>query len=114
ANVSYVNDIQATPALGGVGFAVSEGGKVLKNNSVSGPAHPIALFQPSSLVTTCVGIPITFQNLSNPAYSSVWKVDGVVVGTSTDLSTTFNQAGTVELRLVVSNGFFSDSTIATV
>jgi len=114
ANVSYVNDIQATPALGGVGFAVSEGGKVLKNNSVSGPAHPIALFQPSSLVTTCVGIPITFQNLSSPAYSSVWKVDGVVVGTSTDLSTTFNQAGTVELRLVVSNGFFSDSTIATV
>lgn len=109
ANVSYVNDIQATAALGGVGFAVSEGGKVLKSTNVSGPAHPIALFQPSNY-TACVGIPISFQNLSSPTYTSTWKVDGVVVGTSTDLSTAFNQAGTAEVRLVVSNGFFTDST----
>lgn len=103
-----VNDIQADAALGGVGYAVTEGGRVFKTSDLSSPAWPIPLFQ-SVPATVCTGGPVTFQNLSCPSCTSTWRIDGTTVATTTDHTTTFPTAGTYEVRLIVDNGTHADS-----
>ncbi len=103
-----VNDIQADASLGGVGYAVTEGGRVFKTSDLTAPALPIPRFQ-SIPGTVCTGTSVTFQNLSSPTYTSTWKLDGATVANSPDYSTVFPTTGTYEVRLIVSNGTYTDS-----
>ncbi|MCB9183006.1 MAG: hypothetical protein H6591_03735 [Flavobacteriales bacterium] len=108
-----VNDIQADATLGDTGYAVTEGGRVFKSSDLSSAAWPIPAFT-SDPLNVCSGIPVTFQNLSSPSYSSTWKVNGSVVSTSFNYSTTFPSAGNYTVRLIVSNGALADSLTQTI
>lgn len=103
-----VNDIQADPSLGGVGYAVTEGGRVFKSSDMASAAWPIPAFT-SDPLTICTDFSVTFQNLSSIDYTSTWKKDGIIVGNGFNYTTTFPAAGTYAIELIVSNGTHSDS-----
>jgi len=56
------------------------------------------------------GQAVTFTNFSTGATSYQWFVDGVLQGTSTNLSYTFNQVGSYSVYLVATSSFCSDTT----
>lgn len=83
----------------------------LDDISVTGTVtiSPIASFtySPSAV---CVGTLVNFTNTSQNATSYIWKENGVVTGSTTQLSKSFTTSGTYQIRLIAINGAQKDST----
>lgn len=85
------------------GMAVGENGYVIRTGDGGGIALPIA-----SIVTPtgafCIGLPVVFENPGDPANDYEWRVDGIPVSTSLELTHTFLTEGIHLVELEADNG----------
>ncbi len=91
--------------------------KHIANNKMElyGALFSTAKFTPPASAL-CSGMPYTFLNTSANYNSTVWKIDGITQPLFTDLTHTFNTAGSYEITLIVTNIYnaLSDSIKKTI
>lgn len=87
----------------------------LDNVTITGSnTLPVTASFTGSASSVCAGNSITFSNTSQNATSFVWKKDGVVISTNSNISHVFNSAGSYSIRLIASNSSSIDSVSQTI
>lgn len=105
--VTFIND--------SLGYAVGDGGVILKTSvSIVVPPFNVA-FNTSPNDTVCEGTTINFTNTSSGTSSREWFIDDVSSGTTINFSNQFNTAGSFEVKLKAdSAGVKFDSAMVTI
>lgn len=92
-----------------IGYAVGDGGLLLKATNYGGAALPYIAYQSTG---ACVDSVLNFVNYGpevTPSYNYQWKINNVQVSTQHTPSATYTSPGLYQVNLVVNNGSATDS-----